>query len=304
METATKKEVGLIVVATLLGLITLVSFVLIVRSSLTTPYLIPLAIVLDILWVSVASLALGLARHKYSIATLLIIMIGTVLIAGQASLSSIIGATVLLVAIVAGRRILVSELSERIHYRTHRSFSSGIRLLLTGIMVAQASLAVSSTEAVIATEGIQINEEFVANTLRPIDPFVSSLIPGLSELDNTASLDDVIATQNPSASETERELFKRELFRTLGIPDTPSSNMSITGALTAKGSKLLAEKSQAYPLVASAGLISLALVAIAALLPALSFLAIGLLVLIIWLARHIGLLSLSSQQVHAELLTL
>lgn len=279
MDQHMQKSLLLGAVVTCLGFLNFFAAALLLGSILTdaptTPLLI-LAAIVTLMWVALMAIALTLIQSsivRYSI----IVAAGlAVAAAGFARLGAIGGAILLVLVLTVAQRTFTRESTNRLLFRTRDVFTLGTRLVIIGVILAAAGLALPVIETSLAKEGLKISRDQTAIALRPIEPLLEQLVSGVSATDDIESLS---TTQAPSITVSQ-----------LGLVDIVTDSINTT----------LTRLSQQYPLLIAGMLIILAFLTLRAFVPLIAWLVIVVIMTLLWTARRLHVLRIVSIQTTAQ----
>ncbi len=166
------KELGLILTTLSLGCLAAFAFTGALQKSFMDSLLTAVAVALAVVWTLVCAITLALGQ-RWPWVTPTVLVLGTmttVIGAGRASWGSIGGGVLLGLFIGVARQAFRRDIDRSRLLRTRTIFNAGTRLLVAGVMVAAAGLALPFVEGKIAQSGIGLSTAQVELALRPLEP--------------------------------------------------------------------------------------------------------------------------------------
>jgi hypothetical protein len=191
-------------------------------------------------------------------------------------------------------------------FRTGAIFTSGTRLLVTGVILAAAGIALPFLEGKIAQRGIEISPDQVALALRPVQPFLRDIMPSLdSDTDIDTIIDNQIRQQGVDPATLppeERKRIHQQFSQQFSIPVTGQESLSdvVAGRLN----ETLGRIAQANALTLALVALVVAFLTLRAIIPILTRILVFGIAAGIWTACRLGLIVPVKQTVEVETLTL
>lgn len=269
MTARLQKEIGLTIMCiTLSGLLFFGLAYTLADVPQNTPLFIAL-VPLAVAWLVITAITLYLLpRWGFAGAICLAAAVGT-LSAGGLNNWGAIGGGLLIGLLTAGAAQAFKRDSRNLRqYRTVSIFAAGSRLLLTGLILAGAGIALPVIEGSIKREGLAVTPKQVAFVLRPLAPLLKDIVPNFT------------LTSNVDGQESLADIVTGRLNQTL-------QRVTQVNALT-------------VALVA----VVLAFLTIRALIPLVAWVLLAAVALGMWFARGVGLVVTLKETIDVENLTL
>ena len=264
--------------------------------------------ILVILQTAVLALALSVTQHWGTRLALLVIPAMTVAVLGL-HVSSVLGGLLLLLAAWMGSRSLREEIGNRLQYRVWPMYGPGVRLLLLASLLGVIGLAYVPLLGAVNRGGLRLSPAYVSLFLKPLEPLLTSTIPGYK---SDQSVNDFINAQlqqeqsqlppGTTVPSQEQAVLRTQLSQRFGQSLTGAE--SVSSIIAGKVNQYVDSTVRSYPqLVTLIVLVSLALT-IRFLLPFLAWPTLGVIALLMWFGRQVGLFTLTEEQRTIQRLTL
>ena len=301
MKIELQKEIGIVTFVSLFTVLAFLAVALLVREwSITMGILATLGL---IIWVAMVATSFALARSKkYFASVLIIIPLVVVVVAGQLSIASMVGAILLALALLIAYRSIGEEINNRIKTKTIPVFKGGVKTILFGLLIAIIALYLPTIQNTFMDGGITLPERYIEFLLKPLAPALGGIIPDLSA---ESSIDDLIESQLKSQGMNaenippeQMELIRKQIEDQIGVPIEEGEQLSAVIAkkinsylesLTGLGSTLLIIITIAFALLTLK-------MAIPFLIPPI----LGIIALIIFLSRLAGLVRIEEAETTIE----
>ena len=304
MEFGTQKE--LVVVLSTLVFTVLEFFVaaLILPQPALTGAMIVL-VALSLVWSLVMILALGLAQHWASVIALITVAAASIVLAGKLSEGALVGAALLVVSLLLARHFTSRELTNRMTYRTGDVFFSGLKLVLLGLILALAGLALPILEESLSQGRLTVTAEQVRHATGPLAPLLGGIAPGLTA-DTTVDqlIDERIASDFPAGVELtaeQRAQIHQQVSSQFGT--AVQGGDTLNQLVATRLNDWITSFTVTSPLIFALVVILLLVLAVRAFVPLIAWALLPLLSVIVWLARKTTLLRLTERSATVERLS-
>lgn len=166
-----RKEIGLTIISAVLSLILFGGISLVLLGSLGNTTLLVVVGILAVIWTVITALTLFSASHWWASTTVAVVATLATIAAGRSW--GALGGGVLLGLLCAGaRHALQRDQSTLRQFRTLSIFRPATRLLVIGLVLAVAGLAIQFIEGSIKKDGLKISARHTALVLRPLQPIL------------------------------------------------------------------------------------------------------------------------------------
>lgn len=309
MTNAAQKQIGIVVFTLLASAAALTTYVALLPAATTAWPLAAMLLVCFVVWLAVMLLTLAICRRAVSV-ILLTLVPGLVAIV-ISGFSPVVAGGALLLAIftLLCQRTIVRDEQNRVYYRTAHFFSGAARLLALGLFIMLTSLAWPVVSDSVKTTRFEISDRQVAPFMRPIEPIIRDFFPGYS---SDASIDELI---DASLAEEKKKLppgavidpvqeaqIRADLKTRLG--ENVTGNEGLASVVAGRINRQINDLAAQNPIQASVLLAVLAFLTLRALLPFVVWPTLGVLALLVKLAVQGHLVTISTQTVEMERLSL
>jgi hypothetical protein len=304
MEIRRQKE---LVVGASVALISMLAFFVAALVLPQPPMAATLAVVvaLSVLWALVVCLELGLAEHWGSGLISIAVPVVSVVVAGRLSAGALVGAVLLLIALLLARRSVRRELTSRITYRTAEVFGPALRLVLFGLILALAGLALPVLEASLVQGTIALTAEQVGALTHPLAPVLESFSPNITA---ESTVDEIINQKieqelppGVEVSAEQREQIRQQVAQQLATPLT--GRESINTVIARQINTWLQAFTETSPVLFALSIIIILLLAVRTVVPLAAWLLLPVLAGMVWIGRRIGLVRLVESTVSVDRLS-
>lgn len=258
-----------------------------------------------LLWLVIQVIVLALATHWASVAVSIVVPVVSIVLWGRFSIGALGGALLFLIPLLLARATLRRDIADRVVFRPSVVFGRGVRLVLIGVVMGVAGLALPILERVVAQERVHIRPETVAFVLKPLEPTIAQLVPGLS---SQATLNQVIeqqleqqtGQQLSDLTPGERAELTHQLSEHFGQTTPLTGNETLTHLVTNRLNSWIETVTRSSPLTVALVLIVLAVVTVRTFIPLITWAVVRLLAVVVWGMRRVGLLHLEETMTTME----
>lgn len=265
--------------------------------------------VLSILWIALLVILLGIVRSKAIAAGLIIITPLTLIVIGRAHIGVVGAALIFTFILLVARARSMKEVTNRIHYSTVQIFSVSTRLIFIGLVVCITGLYMPAISATFHSEEIVIPERPIQMALKPFEQLIQNSIPNYS---SEATINQLVESQLAQQTEAlppetvvtpaQKEVALKDLSRKLGQPLSGEENITqvITNLVNTQINKLVEQS----PLMATLSVIFFIIIVARFISFIFVWPLLGVIALIIFIAREAGFVQLISSEETVERLWL
>jgi len=306
-----KKELGVVTFTTLYTILFfLVMRLLFVSGGIWSIGFNTTVLVGGIIWAAIMASSIGFVVNRLGVNIALIgLPAFTLLTISGLSLGSALGSLLLAGIIALAQHLIHQEMNSRVKFTVRVIFRSGTRLLLLGLVIALITLAQPLFNDSSKTSSILVKEQYIAAAIRPLAPLISRYIPGYT---NETTVDQIINTQLASQAQNlppgfvlppdQRDQARAELSRQFGTELTGQE--TLPGIVTTFINRYIQGIAGQSSLAVAIATVAVTLIIFRLLVPFLVWPAIGLIVIIVDVAKRISLVSLIKNQVTVDRLHL
>lgn len=263
-------------------------------------------IILSVLWIALLVISLSLIRSKAIAAGLIIIVPLTLIVIGRAHIGVVGAALILTLILLIARAHSKKEVANRIHYSTIQIFSVSTRLVFIGLIVCITGLSTPAISTAFNSEEIVIPQQPIRIALKPFEQLIQNSIPNYSSQATINQLiqDQLARQMEPGTVITpgEKEAALKNLSAQLGQPLSGEENIIqiITNTINTQINKLIKQS----PLMATLSTIFIIIIVARFISLAFVWPLLGVIALIIFIARKTGFVQLISSEEPVERLWL
>jgi len=245
----------------------------------------------SLLWVLVATFAIGLAERWYTVVAIVATTALGVVLGGLLSLGATVGAALAIVLLLLARRFITGELENRVQYRTGDVFFAGLKMMIVALIVALAGMSLPSLEQSLASGQLAITAGQVSSFIQPVmDVFGwDAAAPGAgSTIDSL--IDQQLSQQGIDAASVtpeQRAAARAEIGQRLQVP--VSGEETVSDVAASRVHLWLSTLAESNPFGFAIGVLVLVIVTIRAFVPLLAWALLTPLALSVWVARRVGL---------------
>ncbi len=265
--------------------------------------------ILSILWTSLLVISLGLIRSKV-VSSLLIITIPLTLVVIGGWHIGVVGAAVILILILlTARARSKQEITNRIKYKTIQVFNLSTRLIFIGLIVCIAGLYMPAINSAFSSEEIVIPTQPIQIALKPFEQLLQNSIPNYS---SKATIDQLMQGQLEQQLEglppgtvitpEQKEAALRDISKQIG--QELSGKESITEVITNTINIQINKLAKQSPLVATLSAILIIILVARFISSLFVWPLLGIISLIIFIARKAGFIQIISSEEPTERLWL
>lgn len=305
MKSAQSKAVGLTIASVATSVLLFFALALVLTTTMgSIPALIALAVG-SIVWTILSAITLWAVRERWSVSTIAISAAISTTVAGM-SWGALGGGILLGLLCTAAHRAFIRDDSNIRRFATVSVFRAGTKLLVIGLTLASAGLALPFIEGSLKKDGLQVSPDHLAVVLRPLQPMLKGLTPTVQVESN---IDDIIDAQvrqqggNPnSISAAQRDEIRRQIGQQFAVEI--SGQESVADIVATKINTTLAGLIQTSSLTVALVTVVIALLTIRAIIPLITWIILIGIAGAAWLSRRVGLLHLKKEMIEVETLTL
>ena len=306
MEPVRKKRIGIIVTTGIFGLLTF----LLVGLAVAGAFSVTAAGIVVLLFAAALACAYGLLHEwkagQYMVSVITVII---ALVVGMFSLTSLIGSVLLFAFISSGAYLITTAVHSGVKFKLQSVFLPALRMIVAGIAIMVIVLVLPTVRQYIGNGGIRVDATVIAYVSGPATPLVQSIFPGYST-DQTVNeiIDDEIKQQTQSLPPgyeippQQKAIAIRNLSETLGVSLTGEEKAP--DVLAAVINNYIQKISTVDGVLVTFILAGLGLLAIRALVPIVSWLALGFVSIMFLLAKRFNFIVIQKQQLPVDRLTL
>lgn len=301
MSSRTLKELVLSIAVLIWSVVLFFAISLFSRYALDTWWVALLLAAVGLIWLALTAIALALTSRLPS---RLLLALGPPLIvmfAGLFNIGAIGGALLMALALYVADRRISREVDSRRYFSSYLVFPLGTRLLITALILAIAGLSLPIVRQYIDREGLAVNEQYIEIIAQPLEPLINSLAPGIKP---GTTMDEMIENElrgqeddvptGFQLSPQQREDIRRQLSERF--------NQELTGQetfgqiITRRLNVFLQNIAESNALTVAIVIILLAFIALRAVIPLLAWITVGLIALLLALARAAKILRIEETQ--------
>lgn len=264
------------------------------------------AVVGSLIWTAILASAVAFTANRTGTSILLLILPPlTLLTAAPLSMAALIGMLFVAASVFTAQQAIQQEIKSRVMFKVAPIFRGGIRILIFGLVVAIIVITVPLSRDAGRNSTLHVPDKYIAAILIPASPIIRNFIPNYT---NQTTINDIIDAQVnqqikslPEGVELlpgQRDRARIELSRQLGINLAGSETVPhIAAAFINKHIEGLADGNRIIVIVA---VVAIALLLFRTLAHVMVWPTLGLVAILVDVARRIGLISIIKTQVTVE----
>lgn len=303
METSAKKITGIIIAQFLVTLFTFSIFTLALRPGIGS-YLMGAAVIFAFVWVAIIAYGLGLVESRFNALMVFLGLPAILAIIGLGQPSAFSAAILLGILLFAAHTKAQDEITSRQEYNPWRVFSTPAQLLLIGLVISYAGLALPVLADDLATANFAIPPDAVAAVLRPVSGLINAWIPGYT---SHAAINDLIFNwirqfePGRTPSNQEIELARLELSQHFQVPIQEDD--TLPAVMSRYIDRRLTEITNAYPVISALGFLVSIILLTRLFIPLFAVFSRLLILMLDYLARKSGLIVVEKKSQLVDIIT-
>ena len=253
------------------------------------------------IWLSLTAIGMVVVKNTTTKSALNIGSAVAVILAGLFDIGAIGGGILLALSLSAAQRRFTAEADNRIHFRVAQVFPLGIRLLVVGLIVAVAGLSLPIVRQYIDREGLAVDEKQIEFATKPLEPLLNNIAPGIRpSLTMDDLIDQEIQRQQANLPEgyvippDQKEVLRKQLGETFG--QDLSGQETYSQIIASRLNSVLQRVVESNTLIVSIVIILLAFLALRAIIPILTWIVVGLIAVLLYVARKLDILHIEETQ--------
>jgi hypothetical protein len=295
-----KKQLSVVIAAALMSVAQFMVLVAAVATPARSAQLIIGAALLSLIWTAVICFTLAFVRAKARLVVTAVAALA-VLLAGGLTIGSIVAAFLLLLILYGVGHSLQKEMMYRLEFRVSKIFRQGVKVLLIGLIIVIAGFSLSVIESAVAVEGLSVSDQQVAQIINPLEPVLNNLMPGLnSSITLEQVVEDRLVKQAgvSELSDDQKNQVREQIAIQLG--SEKAAQQTLSAVVADKINSQLTNISQTNSLLVALALIILLFLTLRAAIPFMLWPVLGLVYLMISIAKRYELVHLEFKQVTAQ----
>ncbi|MEX2054786.1 MAG: hypothetical protein WD972_01265 [Candidatus Andersenbacteria bacterium] len=309
MNIQMKKELGVVAFVCAFTIVEFFAFATLLPLAFqSTGYAVLLAI-LSLFWIACMGIGLALATKVLSIIALIVVPAVVAILLSRFDTVAIGGGVLLGIFLLLAQRTFVREVQNRIYYRTTHVFTAGLKMVILGVIVVLTALVLPTLTSPDATQQFDVQERHIEPLLRPLEPVLQRYIPGYTK---EATIDEIVKKQVDAQQEQlppgveippdQVRQSRQELAKRLNV--SLNGRETVTTVVTRMLNRQVRQLSTTSPLLIPIILVAVVFLTLRALVPFIVWPVLGLVGLILYFARGIGLVYVSRTEATIERLQL